>query len=165
MIGDHQELFGKGTLKSCGTDKGYYSAANRRYLQSLDGLDEFCLQQPGLDLSCLSEGEAEIHDRMVGARWQPRALIDDSGDDLPQRQLARDIRAQRRFDPQAARDIINDPDRTDGAAFLQLGCLFESTQNGEVVFVLKSQADQGKNPAAAFPYCAWWPSCLWLPVR
>jgi hypothetical protein len=28
-------------------DKGYYSGANRKYLQSLEGLKEFCLQQPG----------------------------------------------------------------------------------------------------------------------
>jgi hypothetical protein len=75
MIGDHQELFGKGTLTSCGTDKGYYSAANRQYLQSLDGLDEVCLQQPGLDLSCLSEGEAEIHARLVNRRSGIEPLI------------------------------------------------------------------------------------------
>jgi transposase, IS5 family len=75
MIGDHQELFGKGTLKSCGTDKGYYSAANRQYLQSLDGLDEFCLQQSGLDLNRLSEGEAEIHARLVNRRSGIEPLI------------------------------------------------------------------------------------------
>ena len=34
MLGDHQERLGQGTLTSCGTDKGYYSAANRQYLQS-----------------------------------------------------------------------------------------------------------------------------------
>jgi IS5 family transposase len=75
MIGDHQELFGKGTLKSCGTDKGYYSAANRRYLQSLDGLDAFCLQQSGLDLNRLSEGEAEIYARLVNRRSGIEPLI------------------------------------------------------------------------------------------
>ena len=32
MVGDHQGLFGQGTLRSCGTDKGYYNAANRKYL-------------------------------------------------------------------------------------------------------------------------------------
>jgi hypothetical protein len=67
-MGDHQELFGHGTLKSGGTDKGYDSAANRKYLESVDGLDEFCLQQPGLDLSRLSEGEAESHARLVNRR-------------------------------------------------------------------------------------------------
>jgi IS5 family transposase len=75
MIGDHQEIFGQGTLTSCGTDKGYYSAANRQYLQSLDGLDEFCLQQSGLDLSRLSEGEAEIHARLVNRRSGIEPLI------------------------------------------------------------------------------------------
>jgi IS5 family transposase len=34
MIGDHQEICGQGTLTSCGTDKGDYSAANRQYRQS-----------------------------------------------------------------------------------------------------------------------------------
>jgi transposase, IS5 family len=75
MVGDHQELFGQGTLKSCGTDKGYYSAANRKYLQSLDGLDEFCLQQPGVDLKGFSEGEAEIRARLVNRRSGIEPLI------------------------------------------------------------------------------------------
>jgi IS5 family transposase len=75
MIGEHQDLFGKGTLKSCGTDKGYYSAANRQYLQSLEGLHEFCLQQPGLDLSRLSEGETAMHARLVHRRSGIEPLI------------------------------------------------------------------------------------------
>lgn len=75
-------------------------------------------------------------------RRPPRALIHTPSDDLPQRQLASDIRAQRRCDPQASSDSIHDPDRTDRAAFLQLGCLFEGTQNGEVVFVLQRQSDR-----------------------
>jgi transposase, IS5 family len=50
MIEVHQSLFGQAMLKSCGTDKGYYSSANRKYLESLESLDEFCLQQPGLDV-------------------------------------------------------------------------------------------------------------------
>ena len=75
-------------------------------------------------------------------RRQPRALINDPGDDLPQRQLAGEIRAQRRFDPQAARGVVKDPDGAYRAAFLQLGGVCESTQNGEVVLVLQSQADR-----------------------
>lgn len=30
MIVEHQHLFGKGVLKSLGTDKGYYSEANQK---------------------------------------------------------------------------------------------------------------------------------------
>ena len=41
----------------------------------LDGLDEFCLQPPGLDLSRLSEGEAEIHARLVNRRSGIEPLI------------------------------------------------------------------------------------------
>jgi hypothetical protein len=34
MIEEHQRLFGAGVLTSAGTDKGYYSGANRKYQQS-----------------------------------------------------------------------------------------------------------------------------------
>jgi transposase, IS5 family len=75
MVGVHQDLFGQGTLRSCGTDKGYYSGANRKYLEALEGLDEFCLQQPGVDLTRLLEGEAEIHARLVNRRSGIEPLI------------------------------------------------------------------------------------------
>ena len=92
MIDDHQELFGKGTLTSCGTDQGYYSAANRQYLQSFNGLNEFCLQQSGLDLSRLSEGEAEIHARLVNRRSGIEPLIGHAkhGGQLGQSRLKQD---------------------------------------------------------------------------
>jgi transposase, IS5 family len=75
MVGVHQGLFGRGTLRSCGTDKGYYSGANRKYLETLEGLDEFCLQQPGVDLKRLSEGKAESHARLVNRRSGIEPLI------------------------------------------------------------------------------------------
>ena len=75
-------------------------------------------------------------------RRQPRALINDPGDDLPQRQLASEIRAQRRFDPQTASDVVNDPDGAYRAAFLQLGCIFAGTQNGEIVLVFECKSDR-----------------------
>jgi hypothetical protein len=68
MIAEHQRLFGKGTLRSCGTDKGYYSAANRKYLQALPGLEEVGLQQPSLDLNTLSESERAIRRRLANRR-------------------------------------------------------------------------------------------------
>jgi hypothetical protein len=65
MIVTHQDLFGVGVLTSSGMDKGYYSGANRMYLQSLEGLKEFCLQQPGLDTRTLSKSDEET----LAALW------------------------------------------------------------------------------------------------
>jgi hypothetical protein len=42
----HQGLFDQGVLQSFGTDKGYYSQANRDYLGAVKGLKELGLQQP-----------------------------------------------------------------------------------------------------------------------
>ena len=75
MIAVHQELFGQEMLKSCGTDKGYDSSANRKYLKSLKHLDEFCLQQPGLDVKSLSQSDAEIHARLVKRHSGSEPLI------------------------------------------------------------------------------------------
>jgi transposase, IS5 family len=47
---------------------GYYSHANHQYLQSLEGLEECCLQQPGLDVSRLGEDAAETYTRLVNRR-------------------------------------------------------------------------------------------------
>src|SRR5262249_26159185 len=68
MIEAHQDLFGAGVLTSSGMDKGYYSSANRQYLQSLEGLKEFCLQQPGLAPCTLLESDAETYTRLVDRR-------------------------------------------------------------------------------------------------
>ena len=65
---EHQRLFGEGTLQSCGTDKGYYSAVNRQYLQALPGLEEVCLQQPGFDPAPLSESERATFTRLANRR-------------------------------------------------------------------------------------------------
>ena len=75
MIAEHQRLFGTGVLTSAGTDKGYYSGANRKYLRSVEGLKEFCLQQPGLDPRTLSERDAETHARLVDRRAGIEPLI------------------------------------------------------------------------------------------
>jgi len=75
MISDHQRLFGAGTLRSCGTDKGYYSAANRQYLQALEGLEEFCLQQPGFDPATLAESEGATFTRLADRRAGIEPLI------------------------------------------------------------------------------------------
>jgi transposase, IS5 family len=75
MIEAHQDLFGAGVLTSSGMDKGYYSSANRKYLQSLEGLKEFCLQQPGLDPCTLAESDAEPYTRLVDRRAGIEPLI------------------------------------------------------------------------------------------
>src|SRR5262249_36090577 len=76
MIAAHQDLFGAGVLTSSGMDKGYYSGANRKYLQSLEGLKECCLQQPGLAPCTLAESDAEPSTRLVhrGAGIEPLIL-------------------------------------------------------------------------------------------
>ncbi|HYQ98266.1 MAG TPA: hypothetical protein VEO92_07840, partial [Candidatus Nitrosocosmicus sp.] len=75
MIEWHQSLFGQEMLKSCGTDRGYYSSANRQYLESLESLDEFCLQQPGFDIKSVSENDTVIHARLVNRRSGIEPLI------------------------------------------------------------------------------------------
>ena len=75
MIVEHQGLFGDEILTSCGTDKGSYSGANHKYLRSLEGLKECCLQQPGLDSSSLSGDDAEPHARLVNRRAGIEPLI------------------------------------------------------------------------------------------
>jgi IS5 family transposase len=68
LITTHQHLFGEGTLRSCGTDKSYYSAANRQYLRALPGLEEEGLQQPGLDFNTLAESERALRQRLANRR-------------------------------------------------------------------------------------------------
>jgi len=75
MIVAHQDLFGVGVLTSSGMDKGYYSGANRTYLQSLEGLKEGWLQQPGLAPSTLSKTDAETAIRLVDRRAGIEPLI------------------------------------------------------------------------------------------
>jgi transposase, IS5 family len=75
MISAHQEVCGHDALASCGMDKGYYSNANHQYLQSLEGLEEFCLQQPGLDVSRRGEDAAETYTRLVNRRSGIEPLI------------------------------------------------------------------------------------------
>jgi len=75
MIEAHQDLFGAGDLTSSGMDKGYYSGANRTYLRAVEGLKEFCLQQPGLDPCTLSESDVETYTRLVDRRAGIEPLI------------------------------------------------------------------------------------------
>ena len=75
MLGEHQRRFGEGTLRSCATDKSYYSAANRKYLRALPGLEEFCLQQPGFDPATLAESERATFTRLANRRAGIEPLI------------------------------------------------------------------------------------------
>jgi len=75
MVTEHQNLFGKGALRSSGADRGYYSGANGKYLHSIEGLEEVCLQQPGVDTGNLSEVEAANYRRLVDRRTGIEPLI------------------------------------------------------------------------------------------
>jgi transposase, IS5 family len=75
MLGEHQRLFGEGTVRSCGTDKSYYSAANRKYLRALPGLEEVGLQQPGFDPATLAESERATFRRLANRRAGIEPLI------------------------------------------------------------------------------------------
>ncbi len=75
MISEHQHLFGAGTLHSFGTDKGYYSTANAKYLRSVDRLAEVGLQQPGLEPDRRSESEVETATRLANRRAGIEPLI------------------------------------------------------------------------------------------
>jgi transposase, IS5 family len=68
MIATPQHLFGEGPLRSCGTDKSYYSAANRKDLRALPGLEEEGLQQPGLDCNTRAESERALRRRLANRR-------------------------------------------------------------------------------------------------
>jgi transposase, IS5 family len=68
LITEHQRLCGPDTLTSFGTDKGYDSGANCTYLQSMEGLEECCLQQPGLETSRLAESDMETLTRLANRR-------------------------------------------------------------------------------------------------
>ncbi len=75
MVTEHQHLLGQDTLESLGTDKGYYSEANRRYLESLAGLEEFCLPKPGLDSGDKSPEDVAIQARLMDRRSGIEPLI------------------------------------------------------------------------------------------
>lgn len=75
MIVEHQHLFGKGILKSLGTDRGYYSEANRRYLEWLEGLQEFCLPKPGAHPGNQLPNDAATQTRLADRRSGIEPLI------------------------------------------------------------------------------------------
>ena len=74
-IGEHHSLFGHGTLHSCGTDKGYYSHANAKYLRAVAGLTEIGLQQPGQHAASRSASEEETVVRLANRRAGIEPLI------------------------------------------------------------------------------------------
>lgn len=70
LIYEHQELFGKQTLKSIATDKGYFSQNNEMMLKEA-GIEEIGLQRPDRVLNCprstLSlEAKERLHNRRAG---------------------------------------------------------------------------------------------------
>jgi hypothetical protein len=70
IIECHQELFDGAAINSVGTDKGYYSATNEKYLQA-KGVNEIAIQRPKnikkLPINLLStEREEELVNRRSG---------------------------------------------------------------------------------------------------
>jgi transposase, IS5 family len=75
MIETHQALFGNQALHSFGSDKSYYSQANRKYLQGLETLKEFALQQPGQAIDHLTEEAQAAYQRLANRRAGIEPLI------------------------------------------------------------------------------------------
>lgn len=75
MLSLHQKLFGEETLESYGTDKGYYSNANRRVLERTKGLAKFHLQKPGMALDGLPEEEQKALIELTNRRAGIEPLI------------------------------------------------------------------------------------------
>lgn len=75
LIETHQALVGEQTLRSFGSDKGYCSQANRQYLQDLETLEEFALQQPGQAIDQLTEEAQADYQRLANRRAGIEPLI------------------------------------------------------------------------------------------
>lgn len=75
MIAEHERLFGSATLRSYGTDKGYFSHANMRHLANTKAIAEVNLQRPGLDLSFLPEEEQAVRTALTNRRSGIEPLI------------------------------------------------------------------------------------------
>lgn len=75
MVTLHQKLFGEDTLKSYGTDRGYFSNANDRFLQKQVGLTDTALQKPGFKIESLSEEKKSIYQSLVDRRSGIEPLI------------------------------------------------------------------------------------------
>jgi hypothetical protein len=75
MVEEHQRLFGEDTLKSFGTDKGYYKKANQLFLDNLSSLEETALQKPGIDPESLPEADRETLIRLSDRRSGIEPLI------------------------------------------------------------------------------------------
>ncbi|MCP4474983.1 MAG: hypothetical protein GY821_10560 [Gammaproteobacteria bacterium] len=70
MVKLHQQLFGKGTLKSTAVDKGYYALSNEEFLQA-EGVEDIYLPRPNRELnapppSLKGEKRTELHNRRAG---------------------------------------------------------------------------------------------------
>jgi hypothetical protein len=75
VVKDHQNIFGPGKLKSIGTDKGYFSKKNLKFLGSI-GLEEMCLQMPGFSVEMLTqESDRTNYRRLVDRRAGVEPLI------------------------------------------------------------------------------------------
>jgi hypothetical protein len=75
MVDFHENLFGKKTLTSYGTDKGYYSKVNQKYLKRKKRIASVNLQRPGQDLNRLSKKQRTEKISMTNRRAGIEPLI------------------------------------------------------------------------------------------
>lgn len=75
MIKEHQQVFGEDTLQSFGTDKGYYTTENLRYLDQHKSVNDFALQKPGFNPACLSKDDQTTLQRLSDRRAGIEPLI------------------------------------------------------------------------------------------
>ncbi len=75
MVAEHERCFGPGVLASYGTDKGYFSHANQRFLTVTKLVAQVNLQRPGLDLRALPQKEQEVRIAMTNRRSGIEPLI------------------------------------------------------------------------------------------
>ena len=81
-------------------------------------------------------GHRQTHGR------EARALIDDTGHHLPQRQFPCAGRAQGLFDPQASRDVVHGPHSTKRQPLLQRDRVLDGPKVLEIPLVSQCQPDR-----------------------
>lgn len=74
MLQKHDELFGKGTLKSIGTDKGYYKAGNIKKAKAA-GVQDIGIQAPGNLKRSVNPTDAETQEKIRCRRAGIEPLI------------------------------------------------------------------------------------------
>lgn len=75
MIEEHKRLFGEDSLRSFGTDKGYFSHKNLKHLKQEKKIPEVHLQKPGMDPSSLPQEQRQVYESLSNRRSGIEPLI------------------------------------------------------------------------------------------